>query len=150
MAGKLKVRMLDVCNRKVPEHVTVKDAHKIYKHLFHEYGQGGCSPSPNEGVGSKAADARYLRLPGGRGAAADAHDHLSPPGGRPAVQMHKGELPYRQVAELLEAGLERLEEHSGYRRFPRRQTGLSPRTGGRAAPREVDASNIATASSRRS
>jgi hypothetical protein len=114
----LKVRMLDVCNRKVQEHVTVKDAHKIYKHLFHEYGQGALLAEPNEGVGSKAMmhatricrEAEELLL-------THTITYHRPEAGL-LLQMRKGELPYRQVAELLEAGLERLEERQRLSTLP--------------------------------
>lgn len=104
------VRMLDVCNRKVQEHVTVKEAHKIYKHLFDEYGQRALQAERQEGVDWKAMmhalrvsrEAEELLL----------HHTISYP--RPEaellLQVRKGEKPYRQVAEMLEAGLLRLEE----------------------------------------
>jgi hypothetical protein len=106
----LKVRMLDGCNRKVQEHITVKEAHKIYKHLFDEYGQRALLAEKNEGVDWKAMmhatrvcrEAEELLL---------THTITYP---RPEAallrQIRKGELPYKRVAELLEAGLERLEE----------------------------------------
>lgn len=106
----LKVRMLDVCNRKVQEHVTVKEAHKIYKHLFDEYGQRALQAEKNEGVDWKAMmhatrvcrEAEELLL---------THTISYPrPEAALLLQIRKGELPYKQVAELLEAGLERLEE----------------------------------------
>lgn len=104
----LKVRMLDVCNRKVQEHVTVKEAHKIYKHLFDEYGQRALLAEKNEGVDWKAMmhalrvcrEAEELLL---------THAITYPrPEAELLLQIRKGELPYREVAELLEAGLERL------------------------------------------
>lgn len=106
----LKVRMLDVCNRKVQEHVTAKEAHKIYKHLFDEYGQRALLAEKNEGVDWKAMmhatrvcrEAEELLL---------THTISYPrPEAELLLQIRKGGLPYRQVAELLEAGLERLEE----------------------------------------
>jgi RNA repair pathway DNA polymerase beta family len=105
----LKVRMLDVCNRKVQEHITVKEAHRIYKHLFEEYGQRALLAENNEGVDWKAMmhatrvcrEAEELLL---------THTISYPrPEAALLLQIRKGELPYRQVAELLEAGLERLE-----------------------------------------
>jgi hypothetical protein len=105
----LKVRMLDVCNRKVQEHITVKEAHRIYKHLFEEYGQRALLAEKNEGVDWKAMmhatrvcrEAEEFLL---------THTISYPrPEAALLLQIRKGELPYRQVAELLEAGLERLE-----------------------------------------
>ncbi|WP_435018526.1 DNA polymerase beta superfamily protein [Tundrisphaera sp. TA3] len=106
----LKVRMLDVCSRKVQEHVTVKEAHKVYKHLFDEYGQRALLAEKNEGVDWKAMmhatrvcrEAEELLL---------THSISYPrPEAGLLLQIRKGELPYKQVAELLEAGLERLGE----------------------------------------
>lgn len=105
-----RVRMLDVCNRKVQEHVTLKEAHKVYKHLFDEYGQRALLAERQEGVDWKAMmhalrvsrEAEELLL----------HHTISYP--RPEaellLQVRKGELPYKQVAEMLEAWLSRLEE----------------------------------------
>ena len=146
-----QVRMLDVCNRKAPEHVTVKDAHTIYKHLFHEYGQGALLAESNEGVGWKAMMHADPRLPGGRGAAADAHDHRSPPGGRPAAPDAQGRASVPPggraprgrsgTAGGAPAAIDASRgTRPGFRRGP----------GGRAAPRAGRRLNIATASSRRS
>ena len=39
------------CNRKVPEHVTVEDAHTIStRHHFHEFGQGAFLAASNEAL----------------------------------------------------------------------------------------------------
>jgi hypothetical protein len=104
------VRMLEVCNRKAQEHVTLKEAHKIFKHLFDEYGQRALQAERQEGVDWKAMmhalrvsrEAEELLL----------HHTISYP--RPEAELllrvRKGELPYKQVAELLEGGLVRLEE----------------------------------------
>jgi hypothetical protein len=104
------VRMLEVCNRKAQEHVTLKEAHKIYKHLFDEYGQRALQAERSEGVDWKAMmhalrvsrEAEELLL----------HQTIAYP--RPEAELllrvRKGELPYQEVAELLEAGLTRLDE----------------------------------------
>ena len=104
------VRMLDVCNRKAQEHITLKEAHKIFKHLFDEYGQRALQAEKNEGVDWKAMmhatrvcrEAEELLL---------THSISYPrPEADLLLRIRKGELPYRQVAELLETGLERLLE----------------------------------------
>ncbi|OJW21149.1 MAG: hypothetical protein BGO49_24350 [Planctomycetales bacterium 71-10] len=106
----LIVRMLDVCNRKVQEHVTAKEAYKIYKHLVDEYGQRALLAEKNEGVDWKAMmhalrvcrEAEELLL---------THTISYPrPEAELLLRIRKGELPYREVAELLEAGMDRLEE----------------------------------------
>ena len=141
--------MLDVCNRKVPKNVTVKDAHKIYKHLFHEYGQGALLAEPNEGVGSKAMmhatricrEAEELLL---------THTITDPrPEAGLLLRMRKGELPYRQVADSSRPvwngwrSAAAIDASRGTRPDFRRGPG------GRAAPQAGRRLNIATASSRR-
>lgn len=106
----LEVRMLDVCNRKVQEHATVKAAHKIFEHLLNEFGQRALQAESNEGVDWKAImhavrvcrEAEELLL---------THTITYPrPEAELLLKIRTGELPYRHVAEMLETGLERLEE----------------------------------------
>ena len=112
--------MLDVCNRKVQEHITVEEAHRIYKHLFEEYGQRSLLAEKNEGVDWKAMmhatrvcrEAEELLL---------THAITYPrPEAALLLQIRKGELPYRQVADLLEMGLERLDECQRLSTLPQR------------------------------
>ena len=114
----LVVRMFDVCNRKVQEHITVKEAHKIYKHLFDEYGHRALLAEKNEGVDWKAMmhavrvcrEAEELLL--------SRTISYPRPEAELLLRVRKGELPYREVAEMLEAGLERLEECRGISTLP--------------------------------
>lgn len=104
------VRMISVCNRKAQEHITLKEALKIYQHLLDEYGQRALMAETNEGVDWKALmhatrvcqEAEELLL----------HRTITYP--RPEadllLKIRKGELPYKEVAGILEAGMERLEE----------------------------------------
>ncbi len=104
------VRFLEVCNRKIQEHATLKEGHAICKRTFDEYGHRALLAEKNEGVDWKAMmhalrvsrEAEELLL----------HHTISYP--RPEAELllaiRKGELPYKQVAELLEEGLLRLEE----------------------------------------
>lgn len=46
--------MLEVCNRKVQEHATLKEAHAMFKRIFDEYGQRALLAEKNEGVDWKA------------------------------------------------------------------------------------------------
>ena len=105
-----KVRMLSVCNRKVQEHITVKEALKIYQHLFDEYGTRALQAENNENVDWKAC-MHAVRVAG------EAYEllttgHITYP--RPEAELllkiRKGELPYKQVAELIENGLVSLED----------------------------------------
>lgn len=104
------VRFLEVCNRKVQEHATLKEAFTIFRRTFDEYGHRALAAEKNEGVDWKAMmhalrvcrEAEELLL----------HHTITYP--RPEaellLQVRMGELPYQQVAGMLEAGLQRLEE----------------------------------------
>lgn len=104
------VRFMEVCNRKVQEHATFKEAFAICKRVFDEYGHRALLAESNQGVDWKACmhavrvsrEAEELLM----------HHTITYP--RPEAEMllaiRKGELPYKQVAEMLEAGLDRLEE----------------------------------------
>jgi hypothetical protein len=114
------VRMISVCNRKAQEHVTLKEALKIYQHLLDEYGQRALMAETNDGVDWKALmhatrvcrEAEELLL----------HGTITYP--RPEadllLKIRKGELPYKEVAGLLEAGMDRLEECQRLSTLPER------------------------------
>ncbi|MCE9564639.1 MAG: hypothetical protein K8U57_21610 [Planctomycetes bacterium] len=107
-----------MCNRKVQEHATLKEAHAIFRRTFEEYGQRALLAEKNEGVDWKAMmhalrvsrEAEELLL----------HHTITYP--RPEASLllaiRKGELPYKQVAEMLEEGLLRLEECRRISRLP--------------------------------
>jgi len=104
------VRFLEVCNRKVQEHATFKEAHAICKRVFDEYGHRALLAETNQGVDWKACmhavrvsrEAEELLM----------HHTITYP--RPEAELllaiRKGELPYKDVADMLELGLDRLEE----------------------------------------
>lgn len=104
------VRFLEVCNRKIQEHATFKEAYAISKRVFDEYGHRALLAETNQGVDWKACmhavrvsrEAEELLL----------HHTITYP--RPEADLllaiRKGELPYKDVAEMLEGGLDRLEE----------------------------------------
>ncbi len=104
------VRMLSVCDRKVQEHITVKEAHKIYSHVFNEYGQRALQAEKQENIDWKAL-MHAVRVCGEAIELLSTH-HITYP--RPEasllLQIRKGELPYQQVAELIEEGLIELED----------------------------------------
>lgn len=109
-ADEKPVRFLEVCNRKVQEHATFKEAHAICKRVFDEYGHRALLAETNQGVDWKACmhavrvsrEAEELLM----------HHTITYP--RPEADLllaiRKGELPYKDVADMLEAGLDRLEE----------------------------------------
>lgn len=103
---------LEVCNRKVSIHTTVKYAHSIYKKIFDEYGQRALLAEQNNGVDWKAL-MHAVRV------AAEAKELLSTgniifprPEAELLLKIRKAELPYKQVAEMIEQGLVDLEAAS--------------------------------------
>ena len=104
------VLMLEVCNRKIQEHATVKEGFAVCKRIFDEYGHRALMAETNEGVDWKAMmhavrvarEAEELLL----------HHKISYP--RPEADLLKeirtGRRPYKEVAQMLETGLARLEE----------------------------------------
>jgi hypothetical protein len=53
-ADEQPVRFLEVCNRKIQEHATFKEAHATCKRKFDEYGHRALQAEKNEGVDWKA------------------------------------------------------------------------------------------------
>lgn len=102
---------LEVCNRKVPFHASVKYAIEVYQRIWDEYGARAQLAKDNQGIDWKALmhsvrvarEAEELLLTG----------HITFP--RPEkdilLQIRKGELDYEtKVAPLIEEGLVRIEE----------------------------------------
>lgn len=101
--------MLEVCNRKAQWGTTIENAYNIFKRVFDEYGARAIMAEKNEGIDWKAC-MHAVRV------ATEAQELLSDhtityprPEAELLLQIRKGELPYKQVAELIEQGLEDLE-----------------------------------------
>lgn len=103
-------RMLSVCNRKVQENITVKEAYSIYKHVFDEYGQRALQAESNTNVDWKAC-MHAIRVAGEARELLTTHNITYPrPNAELLLKVRKGELEYKQVSELIEQGLEELEK----------------------------------------
>lgn len=102
-------RMLEVCNRKVQEHVTVKEALKVYSHVFNEYGKRAREAETNTNVDWKAC-MHAVRVAKEAQELLKYHTITYP---RPEAQLlldiRQGLLDYTTVAKLIEDGLEDLE-----------------------------------------
>jgi hypothetical protein len=96
---------LEVCNKKVPFHATVKYALDVFGKVLTGYGERALQAEKNEGVDWKALS-HAVRI------ANQAHELLLTgevifprPNADLLLKIRKGELPYKQVAEMIEEGL---------------------------------------------
>lgn len=98
-------KYLEVCNRKVPFHATVKFATQQMQELFDRYGERALLAEKNEGIDWKALmhavrvarEAQELLLSGNITFPRPEKDLL--------LKIRKGELDYKEVAEIIEQGL---------------------------------------------
>ena len=104
-----KVRMLSVCNRKVQEHITVKEALKIYKHIFDEYGQRALLAETNEGIDWKALMHAVRVTEEAKELLSTGHITFPRPEKDVLLQIRQGLMPYKDVADLIERGMQELE-----------------------------------------
>jgi hypothetical protein len=101
---------LQVCGRNAPFNGTVKHALDMYKKVYDQYGHRARQAASNEGVDFKAlyhavrvaAEAKELLLTG--------NITFPRPEASLLLQIRKGELPYAQIAELIEQGLEDVKQ----------------------------------------
>lgn len=98
-------RYFEVCNRKIPMTNNVKKAIEIFQMVFDEYGQRALQAEKNEGIDWKATmhavrvahQAKELLLTG--------HVTFPRPEAPLLLKIRKGELPYKEVSEMIEQGL---------------------------------------------
>lgn len=101
---------LEVCNRKVPFHALVKYTREVFQRIFDEYGARALLAEKNEGVDWKALmhavrvarEAEELLLTSNITFPRPEKDLL--------LAIRKGEMPYKEVAALIEEGLIRVNE----------------------------------------
>lgn len=96
---------LEVCNRKVPYHAKVGYALEVFQKIYNNYGQRALLAEQNLGLDYKALlhavrvahEAEELLL---------THNITFPrPERELLLKIRKGELPYKQIAEIIEEGL---------------------------------------------
>lgn len=107
-AGK-PVRMMDVCGKKVQENIKISEAIGIYRKVIDAYGERALQAERNEGVDWKAL-MHAVRVCGqAQELLATAHITFPRPDAAKLVRIRKGELLYKEVAEMIEDGLATLE-----------------------------------------
>lgn len=101
---------LEVCNRKVPFHATVKYAKQVYQRIFDMYGQRALMAEKNEGIDWKALS-HAVRVN------CEAQELLTTnfitfprPEKELLLKIKKGQMDYEDVAIIIENGLATLEE----------------------------------------
>ena len=103
------IRYLEVCNRKVDENASAKYAREIFGRVFEEYGQRALAAENNQGVDWKAT-MHAVRAAHQAEELLTTHKMTFPrPEADLLVKIRRGELPYKEVAEMIESGIERVE-----------------------------------------
>lgn len=105
----IEVRMLSVCDRKVQESITLKEAINIYSKVFENYGHRALLAESNNGIDWKAlmhacrvCDEAIELLQTG---------HVTYPlkNAKFLLDVRQGKLEYKQVQDYIEQGFEQLE-----------------------------------------
>lgn len=100
---------LECCGRKVPFHATFKYAIDVFQKIFDEYGKRALLAERSEGVDWKAL-MHAVRITNQAQELLLTHNITFPrPEKELLLQIRKGELPYKQVAEMIEEGLINIE-----------------------------------------
>jgi len=99
----------EVCNRKIPLHNNVKHTKQVFQRVWDEYGKRARQAETNEGVDWKALS-HAVRV--GKQALellTTGRITLPRPEAATLLAIKKGELPYKEVASLIESLLEELK-----------------------------------------
>jgi hypothetical protein len=100
---------LEVCNRKVPFHATVKYALSIFQRIFDEYGQRALQAEKQEGIDWKALMHAVRVCKQSKELLTTGNITFPRPEAPLLLKIRKGELQYQTVAEIIEVGLEEME-----------------------------------------
>ena len=107
-----EIKHLSVCGRLMPFTSSIGSAYDIVKRLFDEYGKRALQAENNDGVDWKALS-HVVRIGQQAIELFETHNIIFPrPNSHELVKIKKGELPYKEVAELIEELFIRVEEAS--------------------------------------
>lgn len=101
---------LEVCNRKVPFHATVKYATEVFQRIFDMYGERALKAEKNEGIDWKALS-HAVRVANESIELLQTGKITFPrPDRTLLLSIKKGELPYKEVESIIEQGLIKVED----------------------------------------
>jgi hypothetical protein len=104
------VEHLECCNRLVPKFLNFKGSLDVYRRVLNAYGERAKQAESNDNVDWKALMHAVRVCEQAKEFLLSAHVTFPRPEAALLLQIRKGELPYKQVAELIENGLEELNE----------------------------------------
>jgi predicted nucleotidyltransferase len=104
--------LLECCNRKVPMANYVKVGVEIFQRVFDEYGARALQAENNENVDWKATMHAVRIATQAVELLSTGHITFPRPEAPLLLKIRKGDLPYKQVAEMIESGLEQVEAAS--------------------------------------
>lgn len=100
---------LEVCGRKIPFHANIKYTRDILQKILDNYGQRALQAEKNEGVDWKALMHAVRIASQSVELLTTSHITFPRPDAHLLLKIRKGELPYVQVASMIEEGLLRIE-----------------------------------------
>lgn len=103
---------LEVCNRKVPYHSKVEYAVKVYQKIFDNYGQRALQAEANFGIDYKALMHVVRIIHQSKELLSTGHITFPRPEKDLLLKIRKGEMSYKQIAEIMEEGLDQMESWS--------------------------------------
>jgi hypothetical protein len=103
---------LEVCNRKVGVTCNIKHAIEVFQNIFDEYGARAQQAEKNEGCDWKALMHAVRICNQSKELLSTGNITFPRPEADVLLQIRKGELPYKQVAEMIENGLVEMEAAS--------------------------------------
>ncbi len=103
---------IEICNRKMPFHARIKQVIQVYQRIFDQYGHRALQAEKHEGVDWKAL-MHAVRICNQSQEFLQTGAIVFPrPEAELLVKIRTGQMPYKDVAELIEVGLAGMEEWS--------------------------------------